>query len=54
LTGRPRDWYSLSRGAMFSASVMVETMRETGVPRVSPTWRRVSSAVWRNVRVPFR
>lgn len=31
---------------MFSASMMVETIRRTGVSRSSPTWRRVSSVVY--------
>jgi len=31
---------------MFSASRMVETMRDTGVDSLSPTWSRVSSDVY--------
>jgi hypothetical protein len=46
LTSRPWDWYSWRRGTMFSASVRVDTIRETGVERSSPTCRRVSSVVW--------
>lgn len=46
LTRRPRDWYSLRSGTMFSASTMVDTMSDTGVALSSPTWSRVSSVVW--------